>query len=47
MRTLKQILESLRSEFITVNDDDDSGKRYIVRVWHVQLAAFVIGWLIG
>lgn len=46
MRTLKQILESLRSEFITVNDDD-SGKRYVVRVWHLQLAAFVIGWLIG
>lgn len=46
MRTLKQILESLKAEFITINDDD-SGKRYIVRVWQLQIAAFVIGWLVG
>lgn len=43
---MKQILNSLKSEFITINDDD-SGKRYVVRVWHLQLAAFVIGWLVG
>lgn len=43
---MKQILTSLKSEFITINDDD-SGKRYVVRVWHLQVAAFVLGWLIG
>lgn len=43
---MRHILESLKSEFITINDDD-SGKRYVVRQWHIQLAAFVIGWLVG
>jgi hypothetical protein len=43
---MKQVLDSLKAEFITINDDD-SGKKYVVRVWHLQLAAFVIGWLIG
>lgn len=43
---MRQVLDSLKAEFITINDDD-SGKKYVVRVWHLQLAAFVIGWLIG
>lgn len=42
---MREILASLKSGFITIQDDD-SGKRYVVRVWHVQLAAFVIGWLL-
>lgn len=43
---MKHVLESLKSEFITINDDD-SGKKYVVRVWHMQVAIFVIGWLLG
>jgi len=43
---MRHILESLRYEFITINDDD-SGKKYVIRFWHVQLATLVIGWLIG
>lgn len=43
---MRQILDSLKAEFITINDDD-SGKKYVVRVWHAQAAIFVIGWLLG
>jgi len=43
---MKHILDSLKSEFITINDDD-SGKKYVVRTWHVLVATFVIGWLLG
>lgn len=41
---MKYILDSLKAEFITVNDN---GKRYVVRAWHVIVAAGVLGWLIG
>jgi hypothetical protein len=41
---VKHIIESLKSEFVSVDDD---GKRYVVRTWHVLVAVFVIGWLIG
>lgn len=43
---MKQILDSLKAEFITISDDD-SGKSFTVRTWHVLLAVFVLGWLIG
>lgn len=41
---MKDIIGSLRSEFITINDDD---RRYVVRTWHVVVAVFVVGWLLG
>lgn len=41
---MKHILESLKSEFITINDD---GKAFAIRTWHVLVATFVFGWLIG
>lgn len=41
---MKHIIESLKSEFITINDD---AKAYVVRTWHVLILAFVVGWLIG
>lgn len=41
---MKHILESLKSEFITISDD---GKAFVIRTWHVILAVGVFGWLIG
>lgn len=41
---MRHILDSLKSEFITINDD---AKSYVVRTWHVLAFAFVLGWLIG
>lgn len=41
---MRHILESLNAEFITVNDDD---KKYVLKTWHVMIAIFAIGWLIG
>ena len=41
---MKHILESLKSEFVTVKDD---GKAYVLRTWHVVVFAFIVGWLIG
>lgn len=41
---MKEILDSLKAEFITIHDDE---KSYVVRTWHVLLAVLVIGWLLG
>lgn len=41
---MRHILDSLNAEFITVHDD---GKKYVLKTWHVMIAIFVIGWLIG
>lgn len=41
---MKHIIGSLKSEFVTIQDD---GKRYVVRTWHVLLLVFALGWLIG
>lgn len=41
---MNDILDSLKAEFITIHD---SGKAYVVRVWHVVAIAFVVGWLLG
>lgn len=43
---MRHILDSLKAEFITINDED-SGKKYVVRFWHVLTLVFVLGWLIG
>lgn len=43
---MKHIVESLKSEFITINDDD-TNKKYVVRVWHFVLFVAVVAWLIG
>jgi hypothetical protein len=40
---MKWILDSLKAELITINGD----KKRAVRVWHLQVAAFFIGSLIG
>lgn len=41
---MKHVLESLKSEFITISDDD---KKYVVRTWHVLVLSLVVGWLLG
>ena len=41
---MKHIIESLKSEFITIHD---GAKTYVIRTWHVLPVAFVVGWLIG
>lgn len=41
---MRHILDSLNAEFISIHDD---GKTFTVRTWHVLLAVFVFGWLIG
>lgn len=43
---MRHILDSLKSEFITINDED-SGKKYVLRTWHALVFAFVVGFLIG
>lgn len=43
---MKHILDSLKAEFITINDDD-SGKKYVVRFWHVLVLALIVGWIAG
>lgn len=40
------MLDSLKSEFITINDEE-SGKKYVLRTWHVMILVFVVGWLFG
>lgn len=41
---MKHILESLKSEFVTIHDD---GKAYTIRTWHILAFTFIVGWLIG
>lgn len=41
---MRDILDSLKEEFISIHAD---GKTYTVRTWHVLVAVFVFGWLIG
>lgn len=41
---MKHILNSLKSEFITIHDGE---KKYVIRTWHFSLAMLVLGFLIG
>lgn len=41
---MKHIIQSLKSEFITINDD---GKAYTLRTWHLLVVAFLVGFLVG
>jgi len=43
---MRHILDWLKSEVVTI-DDDDSGKSYRILTWYVLVLVFVLGWLVG
>ncbi len=43
---MRHIADWFKSEVVTINDHE-SGKKYVIRSWHVQALAFVVGWLLG